>query len=594
MEEVIIDFGPKPWIQFGLFYTSISRVKSGDSLFIKNFNPDYIQANPKVEERLTTMKTLYPYKFKKVRLDDKIFISDDELKLGYINIRSLLEGRSMEFLNNDQNLRCLNYLVVADTRLDDKTSSDYLAEHLSNWRILKRDDAKDGRCHMGLLVLQEKTSTTNINLEIVDWLRITSDKTVYAQYILVHFSEILLHTAFVYIRTTPTHGMIDQMINYFKKPRAEGPVNLIMGDLNLDYTRDTSKLDKLCGEDKCRILNETTTVNLNQLDHVIIEKSRAKNDTFSTSYYNYTSDHHAIVVRIPDLDKGNTFSSEFKISVNFDESNETRIGLKRKAETDHQSPRKILKSEPQLKRKAEGTDDNENPRKSQRIESVHVTLPVISVEMDDVIREALNSSSGTEVVTRRARIHVLISDIKTLIGSNWLIDTIVHSMFALIADRSNSTFTFDTHFRMTLEMRGRINVNSDIFEYKTIIIPVHTENPGHWSTVGIDVEKKKIFYFNSLKRRNDKSEEDFLELVFNFLNQEHLAKKGIALDSDSWKRCRPQKIPIQRNGHDCGVFCIKYAQYFARRQPMNFSQEDMDYYRRRMIWEILNNELIWP
>ena len=237
----------------------------------------------------------------------------------------------MEFLNNDQNLRCLNYLVIADTRLDEKTSSDYLAEHLSNWRILKRDDAKDGRRHMGLLVLQEKTSTTNINLEIVDKYKISSEKTVYAQYMLVHFSEILLHAAFVYIRTTPSHGMIDQMINEFKKPRAEGPVNLIMGDLNLDYTRDTSKLDRLCGEDKSRILNETTTVNLNQLDHVIIEKSRAKNDTFSTSYYNYTSDHHAIVVRIPDLDKGNTFSSEFKISVNFDESNETRIGLKRKA-----------------------------------------------------------------------------------------------------------------------------------------------------------------------------------------------------------------------------------------------------------------------
>ena len=217
MEEVIIDFGPRPRIQFGLFYTSISRVKSGDSLFIKNFNPDYIQANPKVEERLTTMKTLYPYKFKKVRLDDKIFISDDELKLGYINIRSLLEGRSMEFLNNDQNLRCLNYLVIADTRLDEKTSSDYLAEHLSNWRILKRDDAKDGRRHMGLLVLQEKTSTTNINLEIVDKYKISSEKTVYAQYMLVHFSEILLHAAFVYIRTTPSHGMIDQMINYFKK-----------------------------------------------------------------------------------------------------------------------------------------------------------------------------------------------------------------------------------------------------------------------------------------------------------------------------------------------------------------------------------------
>merc|ERR1711983_230641 len=108
---------------------------------------------------MASMKLCVPYSFKKVHLNDAIFEKkDQELKLGYINIDTLYYGRSDEFLNHDRNLLNLDILAVADTRLTQEHSNEDLKNRLSNWKIVSRNDADDGEKHMGLLILQSKTS----------------------------------------------------------------------------------------------------------------------------------------------------------------------------------------------------------------------------------------------------------------------------------------------------------------------------------------------------------------------------------------------------------------------------------------------------
>ena len=51
-------------------------------------------------------------------------------------------------------------------------------------------------------------------------------------------------------------------------------------------------------------------------------------------------------------------------------------------------------------------------------------------------------------------------------------------------------------------------------------------------------------------------------------------------------------IPQQRNGFDCGVFMCKNADYHARDGLLNFTQADIDYFRRRIVLEIRNCALI--
>ena len=96
----------------------MSRVRFGKDLYLTDFKSDYIHAHQDVEKTMTKMKTSVPYTFKKICLDTKIFVNEEkELKVGYININSLLTGKSDLFINNDRNLLKLDFLCIADTRL---------------------------------------------------------------------------------------------------------------------------------------------------------------------------------------------------------------------------------------------------------------------------------------------------------------------------------------------------------------------------------------------------------------------------------------------------------------------------------------------
>merc|ERR1711993_121139 len=77
------------------------------------------------------------------------------------------KGESRTFINNDLNLRDLDYLCIADTGLDKTTTNEFLTQELSNWKLRRRDDAEDGRKHMGLLLLQSLSSTAKHKLEIL-------------------------------------------------------------------------------------------------------------------------------------------------------------------------------------------------------------------------------------------------------------------------------------------------------------------------------------------------------------------------------------------------------------------------------------------
>ena len=111
------------------------------------------------------------------------------------------------------------------------------------------------------------------------------------------------------------------------------------------------------------------------------------------------------------------------------------------------------------------------------------------------------------------------------------------------------------------------------------------------------------------------------------LQDEHMDKKKSPFDTSSFNSEIVKDIPQQMNGSDCGMFTCKvyiflisltlyyfyvilwenlsyirnyvrflfqFAEYLSRDAPISFSQEDMPYYRRRMIYEIVKNNLMYP
>ena len=64
------------------------------------------------------------------------------------------------------------------------------------------------------------------------------------------------------------------------------------------------------------------------------------------------------------------------------------------------------------------------------------------------------------------------------------------------------------------------------------------------------------------------------------------------MDLSNWSQVTAKQIPQQMNGSDCGVFACKFAEYLARRAKLSFTQQNMPYFRQRMIYEIVQNTLI--
>ena len=124
---------------------------------------------------------------------------------------------------------------------------------------------------------------------------------------------------FIYINRTPTFNEVER-INQTTQYS-----NIIMGDLNLDPSRDDEdqrKMSILMGHHKKRVLHEVTSKrNNNQLDHILMDKNLCS-EYFSTSYNNYTSDHKAITIRIPFA--GNKFSDDFKKDLNLNNDQWTK------------------------------------------------------------------------------------------------------------------------------------------------------------------------------------------------------------------------------------------------------------------------------
>ena len=326
LDEVIIDFGPnlelniKNYICPGSFYVALTRVKEGSKVFLKSFEKSYIQVNKSIEEKMEAMKKFRQYKFKKIYLDDKIFkIDNSEVKAGYLNINGLVEGNHSEYLNNDHNLRNLDFLVLAETKLDEQCETQSLRDTLHNWDIFNRYDSEDGSKHMGLMLMTSRKSNILDQFKSVTYLPANRNNKLQIQGIIVRFVNGL-NFGFIYCRSSPNNSEIKGIRKYFKE------CNFLMGDFNLSHRikEDQQKINNLCQESKVSLLKEITrAISNNQLDYILADKEFLK-VCFVTSYNNFISDHNSTILRVG-LNE-NQFTDEMLEKIMFD----SELHLKKK------------------------------------------------------------------------------------------------------------------------------------------------------------------------------------------------------------------------------------------------------------------------
>ena len=224
-------------------------------------------------------------------------------------------------------------------------------------------------------------------------------------------------------------------------------------------------------------------------------------------------------------------------------------------------------------------------------------FPVLTNEMLAKVKKALSSGNPREVMVEGFNAEITRGDISTLRESVWLNDEVVNFYFNLIKSRSESdgnlpkVHVFNTFFYPKIMKTGHAGVKRwtrkvDIFAVDIILIPVHLGM--HWCLAVVDFKNKEIVYYDSLKGKNPSC----IQGLRKYLADESLDKKKKAFDFAGWKDIMPKDIPEQMNGCDCGVFMSKYAEYKSRFVKFTFTQENMPYFRKRMIFEILSKQLM--
>ena len=291
MQKEIVDFrgsGPrKPYIDNASFYTAITRVSNGSNLFLRSFKKSFIKNNPAVEFEINRMRTLRNVKYRKVYLREQIFVDNNEIKVGYLNIHGLIDGYHAEYLNGDHNLQKLDLIAIAETHLQSGTSKATLEKLLPNWQIQFRIDSEDGKKHMGLLILTSKSTT---DIQLVENISRDRHGQTQVQVASLRLSGIVF--SFVYIRTTPT---LAEGLWLQEKTLTS---DYILGDLNLNPLNVNEKrLIDVVGGEKTMIFRGITTSQKNQLDHILGYESAKP--VYATSYLNFISDHFAITLRVP-------------------------------------------------------------------------------------------------------------------------------------------------------------------------------------------------------------------------------------------------------------------------------------------------------
>ncbi|XP_062355125.1 sentrin-specific protease 2 [Cinclus cinclus] len=225
-------------------------------------------------------------------------------------------------------------------------------------------------------------------------------------------------------------------------------------------------------------------------------------------------------------------------------------------------------------------------------------LAPLTEAMESEISAAFDSGEPEDILSRAFKLTVTREDICTLQPRGWLNDRIMNFYMGLLVERSKkegypAVYAFNTFFYSKLSSANHKGVKKwtkgvDIFEHDVILVPIHLRI--HWTLLVVDLREKAIKYFDSLGQKGD----HICKTVLKYLEEESREKRNIELTTSEWTlhSMGTEEIPQQNNGSDCGVFVCKFADFISRDKPIIFTREHMPYFRRKMVWEIIHQQLL--
>ena len=110
----------------------------------------------------------------------------------------------------------MHVLVLSETKLHSEITNSEIEKKLTNWNIVRRDDAIDDLKHMGLLLLVPKLSKIMNRMTGLRFQRVFRSQKIQIQGLILRF-KANLNIGFVYCRSTPNEEET-RLISIVSKP----------------------------------------------------------------------------------------------------------------------------------------------------------------------------------------------------------------------------------------------------------------------------------------------------------------------------------------------------------------------------------------
>ena len=192
LDYVIVDFEKKSKraVPAGSFYTAVTRVKSLDKLYFRNFETSHIRTDSRVKEEMTK-QSQRPYIFLKRFLNETCFENNaSETKISFMNINGFSLHR--QDISTDRNLLRSDVIAFAETK--SKAACDFFnIDGYECTSVLKAVNDQSGG--MALLCKQEK----KCDIKVIGKKHIEFESS-YFQYIKITVNKQIF--TFLYIHPT--------------------------------------------------------------------------------------------------------------------------------------------------------------------------------------------------------------------------------------------------------------------------------------------------------------------------------------------------------------------------------------------------------
>ncbi|KAI3459268.1 hypothetical protein Pfo_015931 [Paulownia fortunei] len=227
----------------------------------------------------------------------------------------------------------------------------------------------------------------------------------------------------------------------------------------------------------------------------------------------------------------------------------------------------------------------------------------LTEEEEALVARAWSNSNRRKVLVSHENSNIDITGeiLQCLSPGAWLNDEVINLYLELLKEREKREHQkflkchfFNTFFYKKL-ISGRSGYNFQsvrrwttqrklgysLLDCEKIFVPIHKEI--HWCLAIINKKDKKFQYLDSLKGVDNQ----VLNVLARYYVDEVKDKSGKYINVSSWEEEFVTNLPEQENGFDCGMFMIKYADFYSRDIGLCFNQGHMPYFRRRTAKEIL-------